>query len=196
MRLPSHTPASQLMASLVLAALVGMAAWAVAVPILRTHDHYDDAIADLRFQLQKYGRLAARQPQFQAEFEGIQARRPSGRDLLGGAGDALAGAALQELVKKIIHRAGGTFNSSQVLAASAQGGLRRIPVQVKFSGDVSALQQVLHAIEAGKPQLFIAALRVELQDGRPARGRSPGRRSPRLEVTLDVFGYRRDRGEA
>jgi len=120
------------------------------------------------------------------------ARLKNGTDLAGtdhlvaGGSEAQATAALQDHVKQVLASSGSPLLSFQPLAAEPADGLRRIGLRVEFSASTAGLQQVLHALEGGKPAILVESLFVRV------RGNEFRNMPDPLDVTLEIVGY--DRG--
>ena len=169
---------------LVLSAAVGAG---LVTPVVITHRAYDDSIRQLRFQLERHNRVAATAEHLRARLDRLAERRPGEENFLNGETEALAGAELLNRVKSIVQRAGGTVESTQPLPAAKEGILSRIAVRARLIMTVPALQRILHAVESGKPALFVDAMEV-------TAGKSKGHDTSRpvpLSVSIDLFGYER-----
>ncbi len=170
--------------ALALAVVAGAAAWqAVGAPLLEL---YADRAANL---LQRQA-LAARMAQVAGALPALRrtstnpAPRPSAAPLLGGSSDAIAGAALQQLIQEMAAQSGATLNSAETLAAEPAGTFRRISVRVALSAPWPGLLRVLQAVTDTQPGLLIDDL--QLHGGRMA---GMGSDNP-IDASLTVSGFR------
>lgn len=163
---------------------------AVALPVAEAYRGYDSSIANLRGQIARYDAMAAMRTPLDARLARLEGQRPGADDLVGGAGAAVAGARLQDLIKRYVAEGGGAFVSAQGLAPEGEASFERIGVRVQFNTTVDGLVRTLHAIESSRPLLFVEALEVR---GRPVRKGQEFDRTQTvpLNVTIDVAGFRR-----
>ncbi len=176
-----------------LALLVGtvaVAIMAIAAPVARAYRSYDVAIAAQRAELARYQAMLALRRPLEARLGGLEAQRPGAEDLLAGGSASGAGAQLQDMIKRHIAEGHGFFVSAQDLPAKVTAGFERVGVRVQFTVTIDGLTRALHAIESGRPLLFVEAVDVR---GKPVRkGQEFDRtRDVPLDVTLDVIGFRR-----
>jgi general secretion pathway protein M len=166
-------------------AIVLAAFWlAVVQPLL-------DAYADRADELQRHGALAARMadlaaslPQLQREAEALSADRTPTNATLGGATDALAGAALQGLVEGMSTSAGGRLTSTEALPAEQVGAYRRVALRVTLDGTWPVLIHTLQAVERAVPRMFIDDLQIHAQ---PASAKLA---EPPLDISFTVLAFR------
>lgn len=197
----SRAVMGRIAALFLLVLLLGGAGAVVVTPVVMAFQSYDDSIRDLGARRLTYERMAARMGPLQADLARLETERPEDADLLGGGNDSLAGAELQDIVKKIVVGNGGKLESTQILPAQTEGSLGRVMVRTRFSATVPMLQRILHAIESGRPLLFVDS--IEIRSGAPrsaAARRTSARRIKQagaagLKLTIEFFGYRRG-GEA
>ncbi len=149
-----------------------------------------ERIEDLKFQLQRLQRAAAKAPLWRRQLEILESAGRSGEQhFLKGTTPTLAAAELQNRLGEIIRSAGGETTSTQTLAGKAEGAFTRVAVRVRFTASTPALRRILHTVEAEKPLLIVENLRI-----RPVRGRrDPKTRKTvpvdRLNVDMRVVGY-------
>ncbi|MCB1760874.1 MAG: type II secretion system protein M [Gammaproteobacteria bacterium] len=175
-----------------LALLLLVVVMLLVLPLRNAFSASDERIAELQFRLQKYSTLAGRQTQIRAELEALLQQDSSGEELLGGASTAIAGANLQALLKQVVQQAGGRLESTQALPEVLQGAMERIAIRAQFSGNIEALQQVLHGIEFRKPLLFIDKMEVRIKRVRRSRiAQQELGAGQQLSVSLQVSGFRR-----
>jgi general secretion pathway protein M len=156
-------------------------------PVLLTHRHYDESIADLTDKLTRYRRVAAQAPELRAALEAVKTR-DGRRFYLRNTAANLAGAELQELVKAAIEGNGGRITTSQNTTTREDGHFRLIGVNVQFFATTPALQKVLTALETQQPYLVIDNIAVRPLNA--FRGFKPGAgQEPELNLQLDVSAW-------
>ena len=79
----------------------------------------------------------------------------------------------------------------------------RVTISVHLRCDIDDFGEVLHALESGKPLLFVDELNIYRQPAQRRGGAFPGRRSDptaqggetyRLDIRFDIYGYLRKPG--
>jgi general secretion pathway protein M len=169
---------------------IACATAAVALPIAKAFRDYDASIANLRTQVARYDAMERMRAPLQARLSRITTQRPAGEELLGGGSTAVAGAQLQDLIKRHVAEGGGTFVSAQSLPAEDEASFERIGLRVQFTTTVEGLVRSMHAIESGRPLLIVENLDVRARAVR--KGEEFDRTRPVvLAVTVDVAGFRR-----
>lgn len=126
----------------------------------------------------------------QAELESLKQQTPNANGFLPKTTDALANAALQDLVKAAVDKAHGELRSTQMLAAHDEGSARRISIRAQFTADLAGVQQVFYELESLPSLLFLNNVQVRLQQKAVAGRAAP---ASTLEVQLDVSGYMQGR---
>ena len=110
---------------------------------------------------------------------------------LEGANDALAAAALQDLVVDAVDMTGGdvrSIRSLPVVDIEERPELRRTGVQIRFAADIGSLAETLHDLETMEPRLFVDRLEILAANAR--RTKNGARHAePQLDVRIDVHGY-------
>ncbi len=150
-----------------------------------------ERIEDLKFQLQRLQRAAAKAPLWRQRLKALEAGHSGERHFLKGTTPTLAAAELQNRLGEIVRSTGGEITSTQTLTGKAEGPFTQVVVRVRFTASTPALRRILHAVEAEKPLLIVENLRI-----RSARGRrDPKTRRivpvDRLNVDMRVVGYLR-----
>jgi len=105
---------------------------------------------------------------------------------------SLAAAALQEHIKKIINHAGGEVTSIRVLPQKIERELVRITVEVRLSGSMPMLRQLLFKIDTEKPLMHINSITIIPSVKRLKRKTIPKEESGQVSVTAEVSAYMRD----
>ena len=138
----------------------------------------------------RYQTIAQSRGRLQADLQSLAASQASNGIYLTGGTDALAAAALQEIVNGTIESAGGRLRSVQILPAITEGQLKRIGVRVQLSASIAELAQALYAFEAGQTFLFVDSLEVSKNRARRKR-KDPPATETSLKIRLDLSGYRK-----
>ncbi len=182
---------SRTLAILLLLGILLLVASILLLPLSLISNAYDDSIDDLTFQIQRYQRTAQREPQLRRQLVTLQARRLPASALLQGDSSAIAGANLQQLIKRRVQRAGGHLESTQILPGKESNILERIAIRAQFTGSMEALQNVLYKIEFGQPRLFIERIEIRKKSRFRRLRRKQTINQGQVRVTLQVAGYRR-----
>ena len=106
------------------------------------------------------------------------------RLFLPGETDSARTATLQATLADFARRDGIRFESSRGTAARERNETRVIGVEVRFSGDIAAVQRLMLAVENAEPLLFVDGLQISAAGAGTGRDGTDGR----LEVKLDVVG--------
>lgn len=183
--------ARRLLALAILLGILGVLGSVTLLPILNRSAEYDESIADLGFQLQRYLRLVDEEAPLKSQLNRLTAQRTTGKGLLDGESDAIAAASLQAEFKQWVQEAGGRLESTQILSNSANGIMDRIGIRAQFSGDIEALQQVLHDIEFGDSILFVDRIEIRSKRVRRRARQATPSADTLLQVSLEISGYRR-----
>jgi general secretion pathway protein M len=139
-------------------------------------------------------------------LEGIDAHEAAVQDLvrkaaaqfdrgefLAGANDGAVGADLQTRLKAIAEAGGTRLQSVQSMPAMQNGAVKYIGARIELIGALVAIQRTIHALESGKPYLFVTA--AALKSSSPvARPDQPA--EPVIDAQLDVFGALNPEGTA
>jgi general secretion pathway protein M len=181
--------ASRLLALGLLLALLLAGQALVVGPLVAEWRTNEALVAQSQELLHRYRAIAATRPALKRQMDALQEAELAAL-YLEGASDALAAAALQEGVRALVAEVAGELHSTQILPATSEHGLRRIALRVQLGLDTAALQTLLHALETGRPLLFLDNLVLRARQGR-ARRTDVEADDPVLEVALDLYGYLR-----
>lgn len=106
--------------------------------------------------------------------------------------ETLAGARVQSRITSLIEAAGATLVTTQVLNGSDHDRFRRVTVRTQMRATVDQLRQIFHALETGRPYLFIDRLAVRTYSRSSRRRRGAARDAAigpdTLIVSYDVYG--------
>lgn len=157
-------------------------------PLLAAYSRYDGALSDATLRLEKYHALTTGQASLKRELEAHKRSQLSGEFYLSGDTVALAAAALQDHLQKLVQSAGGRLISTNPLPAKKQAGLTQVSVSARMTVGCNGLPEFLYRLETGKPLVFIDSLLVHGQAWygplqRLRRGR------PSFTVQVEVSAY-------
>ena len=181
--------ASRTAALALLALLLGSAYMLLVAPVVGAYRSTDEATQHVSDQLARYGQLSKAYPNRKAQLERLDRQQARSGIYLAGETDALAAAALQEDVSAKIERSGGTIRSIQTLPVKTDGDFKKVGIRVQLTAKLGSLARILHALEAGKPYVFIDNLDVKNRRGRKARQAQQD--DPELIIRFDLHGYLR-----
>ncbi len=187
----------RLLALAILVAVVAGAYEFVFAPLSGRFAEYRESIAQSRELYVKYQQIAAGQTELETQLDALKRRERAEGGYLEGASETLAAAGLQNRLKSLFARAGGALKSLQILPAKPEEAFLRITVRAQLSADTNALRQILHALEADTPFLFVE--NVDLRKKKQRRRRRRRRQQEAapvfdpgvLEVRFDVYSYMR-----
>ncbi len=178
---------SRLLAIGLLLGVIAIVYRAAIVPMWGYYVENQESIESYREQTVRFRQIARELPQLERVLAALEQRR----DLVGYAlprtSPTLAAASLQNQVKALTGRSGGTLTSTQVLPVVEEAGFQRVAVSVRMTVSVDGLQKILYSLEAARPALFIDNLAII---PRATRGRD-GERTEHLDVRFDVSGFMR-----
>lgn len=157
-------------------------------PIVSSSGKIDRQIEEARDQLARFERAAAMQPALAKRIRDFEEQQKSWGYFLTGSTDALAAADLQDQVKILILEKGGKLQSMQPMPGVDDQGLRRITLRVQIAGTTETLFDVLYALEAGDPVLFIDEIDIQKRGSIEASS-DADRGDGRLTVAFDLSGY-------
>ena len=137
--------------------------------------------------LQRTRALVESLPALRASVAALPAGMGSGDAVLAGATDAVAGAALQGMLRQIT--AGSReiqLSSLETLPVEEVGGFRRIGLRVSGSAAWPALLEMLRQIDAARPVLLLDSLAVRA----PPAGLARSVPDLPVELSFALHGYR------
>lgn len=148
-----------------LAVMLGLAVvavvWAgIVTPLVAWHAEQAERLEQRRVLARRMAELATTLPALQAQAASRHVTGPAPSAVLGGNTDAIAGAALQQLVQQMATGAGTSLSSVDVLPAEAVGGYRRIGLHVALEAPWPALVHLLQSLEQATPPMLVDDLRL------------------------------------
>ncbi len=109
---------------------------------------------------------------------------PAADALIEGSSDAVAGAALQQLVQDMARGYGILLDSFETLPPQEEGRYRRIRLQVVFSAQWPVLVDLLRSIERARPRMLVDNLDLEATTFRDKAGDMP------IKASFTILGFR------
>ena len=161
------------------------AVWAAVVdPVLSWHAERAEALAQRQSAARRIAEIARSLPELEQQAAAAATSGPPPGAVLQGTTDAVAGAALQQLVRDMATGAGAVLSSTETLPAEQAGTFRRIGLRIAFSAPWPVLVRLLLAVEQATPMMLVDDLQV----------RGPrlqvGPSDPALETSLVVLAFR------
>jgi general secretion pathway protein M len=179
-------------AVLLLLLVVGATYILILEPIVLGYRQIDRQIEETREQLVHYQRLAAMRPALEHQMKQSTAGATTASYYLSGGTDAVTAADLQKRVNALVQERGGSLRSIQPMPGTNEQGFRRITLRVQMTATNEVLFEILYALEAGIPILFIDNLDIRSRvirlqvDEVARRGASD---APLLTIGFDLSGY-------
>jgi general secretion pathway protein M len=183
------TPLVSRLSAVLLLVTAILAAYTLLVePMVIGYTETGKQIEEMRDQLARFERAAASRPALTKQMKDFEAQQQSRGYLLSGTTDALAAASLQDEVHDLIIASGGTLDSVEPMPGVEEHGLMRITLRVQMTGTSDALFEVLYALEAGNPILFVENLNVR-SHGAVGGESEVGSESADLAMNFELSGY-------
>ena len=142
----------------------------------------DGRVAEQRLLLSRLTAIAQREPAVNAAARETAEQLKRGESLIG-PNEGVINADLQTRIKTMTEQAGARLRSVQGLPASTSEQTKYVGARLEMQGSLQAIQRALHAIETGRPYLFITSAAI-----RPSLNMQNPREEPVIEARLDVVG--------
>ena len=187
---------SRLLAIFLVIAPIGIVYSLVVEPLLEAHRGYAESIEQSRKLIERFGRIGATREPLQRQLAQLQTRARSTSGYLRGKSATLAAAQLQNRVKQIVTRNGGSIRSLQTLPPQNERDLERVTIRIQMTVGIEQLQKIFYAFENGRTHLFVDDVNVRVQRARRARrrGTAPPVDNRLLSVRLNLYGFARRAG--
>lgn len=169
----------------VLLLLIRLLLW----PLWLSWSAYGDRIDSLHNRIDVYERLVASVDTDRQRLTELQQSLPTRDWYLSETTPALAAARLQQLLLQQVNRTSAQVISTQIINTSGDSPLPAISIQVHLRGELSDLVDLLYAVEASQPVLFIDNLTVLSNPRRRVSNRPNRRAIPSLDIRFDLTGY-------
>jgi general secretion pathway protein M len=156
----------------------------------------DGQIASQRMLLARLAAIAAQQARVDAAVRDAEAQVEHGELLLGSNEDVIV-ADLQTRLKAMAEAAGTRLRSVQSLPPKTREEVRYVGARLDVYGPLAAIQRTLHAVESGRPYLFVDAAVV--RPAPPVNMPGPANavaQEPMIDAQLDIFGAVQMKGRA
>lgn len=167
--------------------LVGLAWQLVLDPVAAAFTDRWDARAELEASLAEYRRRSAPLRELSDQREALLRRQTGQAGLLSDANAALAGAGLQATMRRLLDANNSALRSLQALPVRLDGGLQRIAVRLDATVPAGRLLDLLYAIEAADPYLFVDGIDLRVPDTLPRDGAGHAQ----LALRAEIAAYRR-----
>jgi general secretion pathway protein M len=154
----------------------------VALPIMQRFQDLAQAIDEQRRQLDQYTAMAAQQASVRT-FEQRRQEELALGEFLVGENDLVAQANLQTTVSGIAQASDIRIRSARKLPERERAPFKLAGLGINLTADVDSLQRFLHVIETKRPYLFVEAANIAPLGG----ANPPAGARPLLEVRLDIF---------
>lgn len=153
-----------------------------------------DRIAEVRDEELALRMEAAQRPALEAALAELRAAEAADPGFLAEPDRDLATAALVSRLESEVRRAAPNPLACEITArtpldVATDAPYPRVTVQIRSRCDAAALGQVLHALEGGRPQLFVDNLALQSLSAFFGAGQAPG--DSRIDVTFDLYGFLR-----
>jgi hypothetical protein len=168
-----------------LAAAAGLALLVV-VPVYDGFAARDEQIAAQRVTLARLRAVAAQESAVQTASKAHPAAEAG--DFLPGKNEGVVNADLQTRLKSTIEQAGARQRSVRVLPGQTIDQVRYVGSRIEIYGSLPAIHRAIHAVEAGRPHLFVASAVLK---SAPPTGKPGAPEEPIIEAQLEVFGATR-----
>ncbi len=167
-----------------LAAVLAVLYWGIAVPAADYFAESRESLAQLKAASQRYSKAADELPRLRAELAALEQERQGSVEFLEEANETLAAAAVQSRVKGAVQMSGGELHSMENVTSPEKGAPRRVAVRARLSTGLGGLSRIMTMLNETAPILFIGSLDVR---AREAQGNGPMPQN--LEVDLVIYGY-------
>lgn len=156
----------------------------IAAPIYALFAENETEIATQRETLARVAAVASRKSDVAALSRQVDAENDLG-EFLAAANEGAANASLQARLKAATEAAGARVRSVQGLPSKSDGQTSFIGARIDLYGPLEAVHKTVHAVESGKPYLFVSNASIRLST---ASGTQTPTAEPIVAAQLDVFG--------
>jgi Tfp pilus assembly protein PilO len=182
--------------SIALAAVIGVAALAIFVLLLPMAAYVGSEVQEtraLRASLQQLRLLSGNGEQFRRVLSQLQERDLDAQFFLRADRAATGAAEIEQLLKAVVSRRGGTIISTQALPEAIADEMRSVSVRVSVRGKLPEITTMLHDIESSSTALYVRNLSVRARNNAVPR---PGQvRDWRdLDVQFELVGFLNNKG--
>ena len=165
-----------------LAAVLAVLVFGVAMPIVQRFEELAQSIEEQQRQLEQFT-VAAAQDMTVRSLEQRRAAEFVLGEFLPGDSEQVAQANLQTTVAGIAQASGVRILSARRLPDRERAPFKLTGLGISLVTDIEGLQKLVHAIETGRPYLFVEAADISSQGGANSTREGP----PLIEARLDIF---------
>jgi hypothetical protein len=173
--------------ALSLLGLLILTVWLTVARVAGDWDLRAQEIARLERLAAGYRRAASVRPSLELERDRLLQRAAQQTFFLDGTSVAIAGAALQAEVKRVIAQSGGEVKSVLGLAPAEEMGLQRVALRLDLRASLDSLQRVLLALETHVPFIFVDGLAARASEA----ASDQKAHEPVITIRLDLSSYMR-----
>jgi hypothetical protein len=141
-------------------------------------------IAEQRAALARLQGIIAREALIDDIARETEAQAQAG-EFLRGPNEGVISADLQTRLKGIAQAAGAQLRSIQALPPNTKEQTRYIGSRMTLSGTIQTIHRAIHAVESGKPYLFVTA--ASIKSSAVANPQGPPT-EPVIDAELDIYG--------
>jgi general secretion pathway protein M len=172
-----------LLVAVVLVVLLGLL-----VPYVNQYGRYLEAIDDQQFRLERLQTSARQLPVLEEEITDLRDRARAQGYLLMQDTPALAAAAIQEQMGRMVSAEGGEIRSIQVGQPRDEDGFTRVSVTVRMSASIEEMAALFSEIESRQPLMFIDNVQLRVPRARTRR-QAASLETGQLELDFEVYAY-------
>lgn len=174
----------RLIAIVLLVSIIIGGYWGFSKYWLGQHNVYIEATDQLQDRMQRYQNLIAQKSVLEQQLSIVQANDAIDVYYLTHATPTIAATELQRRASSAVQGNGGNLVSSQILPFDEEEGFTRVAIRLRMTGGIEAVNKAFHALEAGKPAIFIDNVQINSRMVRHrVRGR-PGNAQMRIDIQL------------
>jgi general secretion pathway protein M len=178
---------SRYAALFVLVVAVFLAIGLLCYPFVSLYSSQAAALARAQDQVARYQQLADGQDSLQKELALLKRRSPTAAYYVAGDTAALASAKMQQYLKQIVVRNGGELISTQIVTPDESNAGSQTSLKVRLRASMEKSPLILHALENGRPLLFLDNLVISSRQVRRTTAGAPTRVS--LDMSFDLTGF-------
>ena len=154
-------------------------------PLASAYLEVNDDIVNLREDISRYQGIIGELPDLQTAMNRLRRIQPLAPYLLAGVNPTLAAARLQRHLQEVAKQHGASIVRVRVQSTAADSPLDSVLVLARLQTDTRGLRDTLHALETGKPYVFVDRLNITSRQQR-RRTKPTGR----LDVQMTLSGLR------
>lgn len=185
MNLPDGWRAKAVSVGILLVVLILLGRF-IGYPAWQYYRDYDEALQDLRHQMEQSDRLIALMPELRRRRAEFERTDPLSIMTVKGESPAMAAANLQQQFEDLRRVSGMQIASVRSQPDAEEQGLVKVVLDAKLYGDISALRKLLFLLEHARPYLFLDRLTIRSRAVPGGRKTMP---MSRLDVQAAIHGY-------